>query len=136
MPGFSVSVVVVLLLLLRASLVNPMHSVVRGPYTLTALTICSRPVRPKTLVPGQTPNIPPTLKLALIMEDPSSGSNPTEYSPSVSVVAHTFKGVSTGVSSDAPVAYTPLFRKAWKQALSQSISSFNWSSPDLFCDPA
>lgn len=40
---------------------------------------CSLPVRPSSLSPGQIPKIDPTEKLASMMEEPSRGSNPTEY---------------------------------------------------------
>mmetsp|Transcript_26477 Transcript_26477/g.59726 ORF Transcript_26477/g.59726 Transcript_26477/m.59726 type:complete len:218 (-) Transcript_26477:447-1100(-) len=53
-------------------------NVVLGPYKDTTDATCSRPLRPSSPLPGQIPKIEPTEKLASMMLDPSSGSNPTE----------------------------------------------------------
>lgn len=53
--------------------------VVRGPYTAIPAAASSRPVMPTSLLPGHTPKMVPTAKLVSMMDDPSRGSNATEY---------------------------------------------------------
>lgn len=53
--------------------------VVRGPYTAIPAAARSRPLTPTSRLPGHTPKMVPTAKLVSMMDDPSRGSNATEY---------------------------------------------------------
>lgn len=53
--------------------------VVRGPYTAIPAPASSRPLMPTSRFPGHTPKMVPTAKFVSMMDDPSRGSNATEY---------------------------------------------------------
>ena len=53
--------------------------VVRGPYTAIPAPARSRPLTPTSRLPGHTPKMVPTAKLVSMIDDPSRGSNATEY---------------------------------------------------------
>merc|ERR1719181_370961 len=79
-------------------------TVVRGPYNATSDVSWSRPVaprRPSAPEPDFEPQMPimvPTAQLLSTMDDPSSGSQQTVYSPSG------LQAFTSGSSSEAPKA--------------------------------
>ena len=61
-------------------------------------------------------------KFASIMEEPSNGSKPTEYTGSSSFSEGGLTSVSSGVSSEAATANTKASRMERNTALSQAMS--------------
>lgn len=70
---------------------------VRGPCTAYAAATISRPVLWRNPFPGKIANIEPTVQSAAMMEEPSRGSNATEYVVLVSLLCD--KDMSMGCSS-------------------------------------
>merc|ERR1719231_939496 len=111
-------------------------TVVRGPYSATRLINWSRPVapiRPSLPEPDdepQTPTMVPTAQLLSTIDEPSSGSQHTVYSPS-GLHART-----SGSSSDAPNAMTADSLHLFHMISSAITSTESCWSPKVLDEPS